>query len=136
MKKLLLFLTLFVISLWSYSQSIPLKSYCFGNPEHYLLNQLSSESKLQLVKILQKNNVDTSSIYRIKYDDIFTTYASKNYLSNHSYSYINWSKLNGVSNIEEYVNMNGYNPQKPDKLIILYSTNHKNLEYLSIYILN
>jgi hypothetical protein len=136
MKKIYLFLLLFVINLWSYSQSMPLKSYCFGNPKHNLLNQLSPESKIELEKILMKNNIDTSSVYRIQYDDIFTTYASKKYLSNHSYTYINWFKLDGVSNVREYVNMNGYNPQKPDKLIILYSTNHDNTEYLSVYILN
>ena len=136
MKKVYLFLLLFVISLWSYSQAIPLRSYCFGNPQHNLMNKLSPQSKIELEKILKKNNIDTASIYRVKYDDIFRTYASKNYLSNHSYTYINWFKLDGKSDIREYVNMNGYNPQKPDKLIILYSTNHDNAEYLSVYLLN
>lgn len=136
MKKIYLFLLLSVISLLSYSQAVPLRSYCFGNPQHNLMNKLSPESKFELEKILNKNNIDTSSIYRVKYDDIFRTYASQSYLSNHSYTYFNWSKLDDKSGIREYINMNGYNPQKPDKLIILYSTNHKNTEYLSVYILN
>lgn len=136
MNKLRLFLLLSVISPFSYAQSIPLKSYCFGNPKHNLLKQLSPQSKIELEKILNKNNIDTSSVYRIQYDDIFTNYASKKYLSTHSYTYVNWYKIDGVSNVREYVNMNGYNTQKPDKLIILYSTNHNNAEYLSVYIMN
>ena len=136
MKKVYLFLLFSVISLWSYSQTIPLRSYSFGNPQHNFMSKLSPDSKIELEKILKKNNIDTTSIYRVKYDDIFRIYASQNYLSNHSYTYINWFKLNGKSEISEYVYMNGYNPQKPDKLIILYSTNHDNTEYLSVYFLN
>jgi hypothetical protein len=100
------------------------------------MSKLSPESKIELEKILKKNNIDTGSIYRVKYDDIFRTYASQKYLSDHSYTYINWFKLDGKSDIREYVNMNWYSPQKPDKLIILYSTNHDNAEYLSVYFLN
>ena len=135
MQKLLLILFCLGWS-YSYSQSIELKTYCFGNPKHNLINKLSPQSKVELEQIFKKNGIDTSSVYRIQYDDIFTTYATKKYLLNHSYTYINWSQINGVHNIREYVNMNGYSSQKQNKLIILYSTNEGNIESLSVYIMD
>lgn len=120
----------------SYSQSIELKTYCLGNPNHDLINKLSPTSRLELQKILVQNNVDTSTFYRVKYNEIFTLYTSKNYLSDHSYKYYNWSQINGNYKIREYSKLDGYFTNKPDKLIVLYSTNEGNIETLSVYILN
>ena len=57
MKKLFLFLfsLLIGVSLYSQSQAIELKTYCFGNVEHNLMSKLSTHSKLELEKILQEN---------------------------------------------------------------------------------
>ena len=138
MKKLLLFFFLLQIVTVSYSQSyaVQLKTYCFGNVEHNLVSKLSTESKLELEKILQKNNVDTSSLYRIKYEEIFSKYTTEKYLLSHSYKYINWQKHNNFIKSDEYVGLNGYNTEKPNKLILLYSTNDNGVESLQIYILN
>jgi len=138
MKKLFLFLVLLQMGVVSYSQlrAIELKTYCFGNTEHNFITKLSPQSKLELEKVLQKNNVDTSSLYKVKYEEIFSKYTSEKYLSSHTYKYINWQKYNGTIKSDEYVGFNGFNTEKPNKLIVLYSTNDNNIEGLQIYILN
>lgn len=123
-------------SLLSHSQTFELRTYCFGNPSHKFIENLSSESKIILSDFLKKYEVDTSTSYRINYDEVFTKYGIRSYLSSHSYKYINWNKIDNVSSIREYTSINGYDYSKLDKIIILYSTNKMNVEDLSIYLLN
>jgi hypothetical protein len=122
----------------SYSQlrAVELKTYCFGDTEHNFTSKLSPQSKLELEKVLQKNNIDTVSIYRVKYNEVFSKYTTEKYLSSHTYKYINWEKYNGPTKSYEYVGFNGFNVEKPNKLIVLYSTNDSGIESLQIYILN
>lgn len=138
MKKLFLFLFSLQIVMSSYSQSqaIELKTYCFGNVEHNLMSRLSTHSKVELEKILRQNNVDTSSLYRIKYEEVFSKYTTKKYLSSHSYKYINWQKYNNSIKSEEYIGINGFSVCNPNKLLLLYSTNNNGVESLKFYILN
>jgi hypothetical protein len=138
MKKLFLFLFFLQIgmSLHSQSRAIELKIYCFGNIEHNLISKLSAQSKLELEKILQENNVDTSSLYRIKYEEVFSKYTTEKYLSSHSYKYINWRKQNNSIKIEEYIGLNGFSVGNPNKLLMLYLTNNNGVESLKFYILN
>ena len=72
----------------------------------------------------------------MKYEEVFSKYTTEKYLSSHTYKYINWQKYNGIIKSDEYVGFNGYNVEKPNKLIVLYSTNDNNIERLQIYILN
>ena len=138
MRKLFLLLLFLQIGVVSYSQlnAIELKTYCFGNYEHNLIQNLTPQSRIELEKVLQNNNIDTSSFYKIRYDEIFSKYTTKEYLSNHTYTYINWSRFGDICKLNEYKNINKSNPEKPNKIIILYSTNNKDIEDLSIYILN
>jgi hypothetical protein len=138
MKKISLLLFFSHIVIFSYSQPHPveLETYCFGNYEHNLIQKLTPHSRIELEKIFRNNNVDTSSFYRIKYDEVYSKYTTKDYLSNHGYAYINWSKFGGVSKLNEYKKMNGFKTEKPNKIIVLYSTNNKDIEDLSIYLLN
>jgi hypothetical protein len=139
MKKYILSLLITLISFVSKSQSTaqPMTGvYCFGNTEHNFVSNLSSQAKIELDKIVKKYKIDTTNLYRVKYSEIFTKYGSIDYLSKHSYTYINWFKIDDNVKSQEKVLMNGYSPQSPDKLILLYTTNHKNIESLSFYITN
>jgi hypothetical protein len=138
MKRLFLFLVFLQIGVCSYSQlrAIELKTYCFGNTEHNLITKLSPQSKLELEKVLQKNNIEKTFLYNVKYEEVFSKYTTEKYLSSHTYKYINWQIYNGIIKSDEYIGFNGYNVGKPNKLIVLYSTNDNNIERLQIYILN
>lgn len=139
MKKFIFILFISFLSLVGHSQihGIPISGvYCFGNPEHKFISKLSPDSKIILSEIIFRKNIDTSKMYLVNYDEIFTKYASTSYLSSHEYTYIVWSKIDGKSSIKEFVSYNGYNTKPPDKLIILYNTNNQNIESLSFYILN
>lgn len=135
MKKLFIFLILLGLGPFSYSQSqsIELETYCFGNKEHNLISKLSPHSLNQLEKVLQKNNVDTSFFYRVRYDEVFSKYTTKDYLSKHTYSYFNWNKSDQDEKINEFQKIHN-DHRKQNKLIVLYSTNNKNIENLSIYV--
>jgi hypothetical protein len=138
MKKVFLFFFFLHMGIFSYSQfhSIELKTYCFGNYEHNLIQKLTPDSRIELEKILKKNNIDTISFYRIKYDEVYSKYTTKDYLSNNTYTYINWYNFGGISKLNEFKKINGFKNEKPNKIIILYSTNNKDIEDLSVYILN
>lgn len=137
MKKLIFILLLLSTNI-SYSQpnSIELKTYCFGNPEDNLISKLSKESRLELSNVLQDYKVDTTSFYRVKFNEIFTKYTDKQYLSVHTYRFFNWKKFDGKSEVKSYLSLNCYDTTKPNKIIILYSTNNSNIENLSVYVLN
>jgi hypothetical protein len=133
---LLSFFSQMVTFSYSQPQSIQLKTYCFGNYDHRLIQNLTPLSRAELEKVFIQNNIDTSSFYRIKYDEVFTKYTTKDYLSNHSYTYINWYKFGKMSKLNECKKVNGFKSENPNKILVLYSTNNKDIEDLSIYILN
>ena len=130
-------LTLFV--LFAFPQSIvgeKVTTYSFDDSTEKMVSKLSPEAKSFLEMFLLKNNIDTTNVYRVKYDEIFTKFTSPSYLSNHTYTYVRWSKTNDSYNIREVSKMNGHVPILPNKLIILYSTNFSEFEDLMIYFMN
>lgn len=136
-------ITLFLIVLFFYfdGQSqiygTPLKgAYCYGNPEHNFTSELSEQSKIVFNNFIESNKIDTTRIYRVNYDEIFSKFGTREYLSNHGYTYVSWYNYKGTVKIEEKVSYNGYNTSKPDKLIVLYTTNKSDIEHLSFYFTN
>lgn len=138
MKKVLFCILISIVCLKTYSQiqAVPMESYCFGNLEHNFMSKLSQESKSVFEQIIKRKNIDTCSLYRVTYHEIFTKYGLKSYLSKHTYTYIVWSKDERKTTINEKISLNSYNSQPPNKLIVIYTTNNKDIEDLSVYLVN
>lgn len=136
--KLILTLILTLLFFVSNSQSVGnrMKTYSFGDSNNNMISELSIQAKCFLSNVFSENHVDTLSFYRVKYDEVFTKYASKDYLSTHSYTFIRWSKTGHYTNSNKIQRLNGNTPMLSNKIIILYSTDHEGLEDLTIYIMN
>lgn len=136
MKKVTLIIYFLIFSLCVKSQVVGMDTYSFGDKEDNMISKLSDQSKSILFSFLKHNFVDTNIIYRVKYSEIFTTYTTKEYLSEHNHKFLFWTKINDTLNHVEHDKICNTRDMNLGKLIITYSTNNKGSEHLSIYILN
>lgn len=109
-----------------------IRSFYIGDPTDSMFSRLSPPAKSFLDSFFNKNNIDTSSTYVIKYEDVFTKYTTLKYLSTHTYKYARWSRIGNSTNITEAQSKDISNI-KPNKLIVLYSTDFLDLEILVMY---
>lgn len=136
MKKLIL--TTLTIFIWFFvvgqTTAIETRTFSFGDPQHNMIEKLTPIAKNTLFSFLQENNIDTTKIYRVKYEEVFTKYTTRNYLSKQKYTFIRWSKYgtNIIIKQKEVMDEN-YLPEDK-KIIILYTTNFNEIEDLLIYI--
>lgn len=137
MKKLIL--TIITSFTWFFSIAQPIaietKTFSFGDSQHNMVEKLTLDAKNTLTTLLHVNNIDTTKIYRVKYEEVFTKYTTRNYLSKQNYTFIRWSKY-GSSIIlkEKKIIKKDYLPEDK-KIIILYTTDFNEIEDLLIYII-